>query len=87
MQQKNEHRISRVSLSEAMNIIYISTNTADFSDHLPGSVILVQKIIFILVFIWFIINHFTFSSNLSAICDKHFTSILVFIPQIILVLV
>jgi len=26
---KNEHRISRVSLSEAMNVIYISTDAAD----------------------------------------------------------
>jgi len=32
---KNEHRISRVSPSEAMNIIYISTNAVDLSNHLP----------------------------------------------------
>jgi len=34
---ENEHRISRVSLSEAMNIIYISTNPADLSDHMIGN--------------------------------------------------
>jgi len=30
---ENEHRISKVSLSEAINIIYISTNPAELSDH------------------------------------------------------
>ena len=33
---ENEHQISRVSLSEAMNIIYISTNAADISDNTSG---------------------------------------------------
>ena len=34
---ENEHQISSVSLSEAMNIIYVSTSAADLSDHLPGN--------------------------------------------------
>ena len=34
---ENEHRISRASLSETVNIIYISANAADLSENLPGN--------------------------------------------------
>ena len=34
---RNEHRISRGGLSEVMKIIYISTNAADLSEHVPGN--------------------------------------------------
>ena len=56
-----------------------------FLNKVTTSVILVQKIIFILVFIWFSINRY--SSSFSSARDNHFTSSLVFIPEIILVLV
>jgi len=38
LRTENEHRISRVSLRKAMNVIHISANAADLSDHLPSNV-------------------------------------------------